>query len=274
MSFAGLRVLAFESRRAAEMAQLILKQQGDPFVAPSMREVPLERNDEAFRFAEGLFAGGFDMAVFLTGVGTRLLANVLETRHPREKLIEALRAIAVAARGPKPAAVLREWQVPIAVVAPEPNTWRELLAAMEGRTERRIALQEYGRSNPELVAGLRARGAEVTPVRVYRWDLPEDTGPLREAVARLASGAVDAVIFTTGVQVVHFFRVAAETGAEDAVRAALARAVVASIGPTTTESLEEYGIHPDLEPSHPRMGILVAETAARAAALLENKRSV
>jgi uroporphyrinogen-III synthase len=274
MSFAGLRVVAFESRRAAEMAQLVRKQEGEPFVAPSMREVPLERNEEVFRFAERLFAGEFDMAIFLTGVGTRLLGSAIETRHPREKFIEALRGIAVAARGPKPAAVLREWQVPIAVMAPEPNTWRELLAAMEGRPERRIALQEYGRSNPELIAGLRARGAEVTPVPVYQWDLPEDTGPLREAVARLARGEVDVAVFTTGVQAVHLFRIAAETGAEDAVRTGLERAVVASIGPTTSESLEDYGVHPDLEPSHPRMGILIGETAARAAALLRNKRPV
>ena len=48
--------------------------------------------------------------------------------------------------------------------------------------KRHIAIQEYGRSNEELIAALRAKGAEVTRVPVYAYELPEDLGPLREAV--------------------------------------------------------------------------------------------
>ena len=272
MSFAGLRVVAFESRRASEMARLIANRQGEPFVAPSMREAPIERNEEAFAFAEKLFAGGFDMMILLTGVGTRLLAKVLETRYPAGRFEEALRGLTVVARGPKPVAALREMQVPVTVAAPEPNTWRELLRAIEGRPERRIALQEYGRSNRELLAALRAGGAAVTPVRVYAWDLPEDTAPLREAARRLAAGDFGVALFTTAMQAVHLFRVAGEAGVSpEALQAALNRTVVGSIGPTTTEALEEFGIRPDLEPSHPRMGFLVQETADRAVALLAAK---
>ena len=272
MSFGGLRVLSLESRRAAEMAQLIRKREGEPFVAPSMREAPLERNEGAFEFAERLFAGGFDMMILLTGVGTRLLDRVLATRYPAGRFAEALRAITVVARGPKPSAVLREMGVPITIAVPEPNTWRELLAATEGRPERRIAVQEYGKSNPELTAGLEARGAEVTPVRVYEWDLPEDVAPLREAARRVAAGELDIALFTTSIQVAHLFRVAAEAGLEDRVREALSRMAIASIGPTTSEALEEFGLHADFEPSHPKMGLLVQETAERAADLVEKKR--
>src|SRR5579864_8873181 len=155
MSFGGRQVLSLESRRAKEMAQLIRNQQGEPFVAPSMREAPLEQNEEAFRFAEKLFAGAFDMVVLLTGVGTRLLNQVLATRYPAARFAEALRGLTVVARGPKPVAVLREMNVQPAIVAPEPNTWREVLAATLGRPERSIAVQEYGRSNPELLDGFR-----------------------------------------------------------------------------------------------------------------------
>src|SRR5271154_1008661 len=140
MPFAGLRVLSFESRRATEMAELIRRQGGDPFVAPSMRESPIESNPEAFAFAERLFRGDFDLAIFLTGVGTRALHKVLASRYPEEQFAEALRKIAVAARGPKPLAALRELKVPVTVTAPEPNTWRELVAALDGRAERRIAV--------------------------------------------------------------------------------------------------------------------------------------
>jgi uroporphyrinogen-III synthase len=271
MPFDGLRVLSLESRRATEIAALIRKQGGDPFVAPSMREMPLESNQEAFAFAERLFAGEFEMMILLTGVGARYLDRVLSTRYPAGQLAEVLRHLTVVARGPKPAAVMREWQVPIAVLVPEPNTWRELLAAIEGRPERRIAVQEYGRSNPELLAGLRARGLDVTAVRVYEWDLPEDTAPLREAVHRLAAGQIDVALFTTRMQVVHLFRIAAEERMEEPVRAALRQAMVASIGPTTSEELAAYGITRDMEPTHPKMGLLVNESAQTAHEVLQLK---
>jgi uroporphyrinogen-III synthase len=271
MSFAGRRVLALESRRALEMAELIRKRGGLPFVAPSMREAPLEANDEALRFADKLFAGGFDMMILLTGVGLRLLARFLEKHHPPERFISALRKLTVVARGPKPAAVLRDMQVPISIQVPEPNTWRELLAATEGSSERSIALQEYGRPNPELIGGLAARGATVTSVRVYDWDLPEDPSALREAVRRMASGDFDVAMFTTSIQIAHFIRVAAEAGIEQQVRRNLARIVIASIGPTTSEALEEYGIRADFMPSHPKMGFLVQETADKIEALIGAK---
>jgi uroporphyrinogen-III synthase len=149
------------------------------------------------------------------------------------------------------------------VVAPEPNTWRELLAALEGRTEKRIAVQEYGRSNPELLDGLRARGAEVTAVRVYQWDQPLDTAPLYEAARRLAAGEFDVALFTTGIQVAHLAQAAREQGIEEAAMEALRRCFVGSIGPTTTEALEEFGVTPAFEPSHPKMGVLVLEAGQR-----------
>ncbi len=260
MSFAGAKVLSLESRRAKEIAHLIRNQEGDPFVVPSMREAPLERNEAAFDFAERLLAGGFDMVVLLTGVGTRLLDQVLTTRYPAGRFSEALRTVTVIARGPKPMAVLREWNVP-AILVPEPNTWREILTATEGRPERRIAVQEYGRPNPELLDAFRARGAEVTPVPIYQWDLPEDTGPLREAVRRIAAGEFEIALFTTSIQIAHLLRIAVEEGAEAAVRENLSRMMIASIGPTTSEALEDYGLRVDFEPTHPKMGPLVQEAA-------------
>jgi len=274
MPLNGLRVISFESRRAVEMAELIRRQGGDPFVAPSMREAPIENNLEAFQFAERLFRGEFDLMIFLTGVGTRALQKVLASRYPEEQFAETLRKMVVAARGPKPVAALRELKVPVAVTAPEPNTWRELLAALDGRAERKIAVQEYGKSNPELLDALRSKGAEVTPVRVYQWDLPEDLSPLREAAHRIAGGKADVAIFTTSIQIPHLVRIATEERVEQAMRDGLRRMVIASIGPTTTETLEEFGLEADITPSHPKMGFLVKETAEQASAILERKRGI
>ena len=271
MGFDGLRILSLESRRSAEIERLIRGHGGLPVIAPSMREVPLEDNRAAFEFADRLFRGEFDMMILLTGVGARLLAEIIETRWPAGSFADALKQITVVARGSKPAAVLREWRVPVTIAVPEPNTWREILAALEGRPEKRIAIQEYGRPSTELVDGLRARGRDVTQVPVYQWDLPENREPLRAAVRDLARNAFDVAMFTASIQVTHLFRIASGLHLDDAVRAALKRMVVASVGPTTTETLADFGVRADIEPSHPKMGFLVNETAARAHAILQDK---
>jgi uroporphyrinogen-III synthase len=206
------------------------------------------------------------MVILMTGVGTRQLNRLLATRYPETAFAAALRRVTLAARGPKPVAALREMGLTPAVVAPEPNTWRELLAALEGRPERRMALQEYGRANPELLAALRERGAEVTSVQVYHYGMPEDEGLLREAARRLAEGGFDVALFTTATQVANLATAARQIGIEDDVLAALRRCDVCSIGPTTTEALEEFDVHPAMEPSHPKMGLLVREAAERSGA--------
>jgi uroporphyrinogen-III synthase len=270
--FDGLRVLSLESRRSSAIEQLIRSQGGVPFVAPSMREVPLDVNPQAFEFAEKLFRGEFEMIILLTGVGTRLLAATLLKYFPERSFWESLRSLTVVARGSKPMAVLREFGIPATVMVPEPNTWREILAAIEGRAERKIVVLEYGRPATELIDGLRALGAEVTTVPVYQWDLPLDCGPLREAVKRLAASQFDVAIFTTSIQVPHLMKIAAEEGLAEEVLLAFKKIVVASVGPTTSETLREFGIEPDLEPSHPKMGFLVNETAGRSAEILKLKR--
>jgi uroporphyrinogen-III synthase len=261
MSFAGKRVLAFESRRATETAELIRRNGGEPFVAPSMREVPLEANPEAFAFAERLFAGDFDTMIFLTGVGTRFLAKVLATRYPETAFPEALRKLTLVARGPKPTAALRELGLEPSVIAPEPNTWREVLAAMNGRPAAHIAIQLYGKPSPELVNALEERGARVSPVPVYAWAMPEDTGPLAEAAKGLAAHRFHICVFTSSHQIVHLMDVARELGIEAGVHAGLKRTVNVSIGPTTSETLREFGVEPAMEPSHPKLGMLIREAA-------------
>lgn len=274
----GLRVLALESRRAGEMAKLISAYGGKAIVAPSMREVPLESNTEAIAFGRTLASGGFDIVIFLTGVGTRALARVVQTIYPIERFAEALRRIPIVARGPKPVAALKELGVPVTLAVPEPNTWRDLLRALDEKSDslpltgRRVAVQEYGVSNPELLAGLAERGANVTRVPVYQWALPEDTGPLRAAVQAIVRGEIDVAVFTTSVQIVHLLQIAREMNLEQQVREGLARIVVGSIGPVTSEELREQGIAPDFEPVHPKMGFLLNEAGQRGRALLEEKR--
>jgi uroporphyrinogen-III synthase len=249
-------------------------------VAPSMREVPLESNTEALSFADGLLRGEFDVVVLLTGVGTRALLDLVDrVRGARAPFITALGQTKIAVRGPKPAAVLRELGLTPWVHAPEPNTWRELMGAIDDRQGEtplrglRVAVQEYGAPNPDLMAALDARGAVATRVPIYQWALPEDLEPLRAACRALAAGSIDVVLLTTGTQVVHLLEVAGQLGLDEGVRAGLATAVVASIGPTTSETLRQEGVAIDMEASHPKMGFLAREAAERAPELLRAKRA-
>ena len=274
----GLQVLSLESRRAEQIAALIRNQGGVPVSAPSMREIPIEENASALAFADTLFAGQFDAVIFLTGVGTRILFSAVESKHPRARLVEALSRVLVVARGPKPVAALREFGVPIGVIVPEPNTWRDILKALDEHQPpfslpgKRIAVQEYGVSNREFIQSLEARGAAVTPVPVYQWALPEDLGPLRRAIDEIVQERIDVLLVTSANQVHNLMQVAAEAGLGEQVRQGLRLAVIASIGPISTEALQSYGITPDFEPSHPKMGQLVFEAAGKARAILRAKR--
>lgn len=247
-------------------------------VAPSTREVP-DSNAKELEFAASLLQDHFSAVIFMTGVGTRALSQAVEPVCSRAQFVAALTRTKVVARGPKPIAALRELGVPVTLAVPEPNTWREILLALDQNAEkvplqgRRIAVQEHGVPSPELYAGLRERGADVTPVHVYHWSLPEDTGPLREAISAVTRNEIDVVMFTSSVQIVHLLQIAEEMKLREDLVGALNRAVIASIGPVTSEALKEYGISVDLEPTHPKMGFLVKETAEQSEELVRRKRS-
>src|SRR5271163_4176013 len=264
-SFAGRTVLSFESRRATEIAKLIENYGGRPMVAPATREVPAESSPDVPRFAAALLEGKLGLVIFLTGVGTRALARALEPLCSREQFVAALTKTSVLARGPKPVAVLKEFGVPITWTVPEPNTWKEILQLLDANQvslkNQLVAVQEHGIPSPQLIDGLRLRGAEVLKVHVYDWALPDDLGPIKNAIAALRNKEVDIVLFTAAVQVHHVMRVAEESNVREALLAALARTRVASIGPVTSEALAEYGVAPPFEPTHPKMGFLVKEAA-------------
>ena len=268
-SFGNRRVLALESRRAREIESLIATFGGRPIVAPAVKELPLESDDDTLALCDGIVRHEFDAVVFLTGVGVRALVDAVDRAGRRDEFVAALKRTRVVVRGPKPSAVLRELQVPVWANAPEPNTWRELLDAIDAKADEwtlsgaRVAVQEYGVSNPELLEALRSRGAQVTAVPTYQWAMPDDLTPLRDAATAVAAGQVDVLVITSGIQLVHFSRVAREMGIEDAVTRALSGMLIASIGPSASAEIRRHGLEPSFEPSHPKMGLLIREAAER-----------
>ncbi len=252
---------------------MILRLGGNALVAPSVQERPLDDHGEALRFIGRLEADEFNLLICMTGAGLTFLRDLVVAHMPVERFAAALRRVAIVSRGPKPIPLLRSLNVPVAVVVPEPNTWKEIVEAVEARPERRIAVQEYGRPNLEMNAALRALGATVTPIAIYRWELPEDVEPLREAARRLAAGDVDVALFTSSIQLDHLLEVARDLCLEPEVIERLrTHVVIASVGPVMTAALESHGLPPDIIPNHPKMGSLVKASAESAAEVLLTKR--
>lgn len=277
--FQGLCVASFESRMADVMEQGIRKYEGTPLCVPTMQEIPLEKNPDIDLFAKKLFSGDIDAVVFMTGVGTRYLLEALQADYPRETIVAALHRVTVVARGPKPTQVLNAWNVPVTLKVPEPNTWKQIIEtldwsqksfALPGKT---IAVQEYGETHPRFLQALAKRGAKVIRVSVYRWALPDDTDPMKAAIRQMIEGKVQVALFTNAAQIRHLLRVAREEGLEQNFRRSFAEIVIASIGPTATEALAAERFAVDFEPSHPKMGHLLAETAQKARMLLREKLS-
>lgn len=278
MPFDGLKILCLESRRSTDLASLIRRQGGDPFIAPSVRERSVEDHSIAFRLVDQLEAGDIDILVCMTGVGLSFLKDVVSPQISLERLGAAFRRAAVVSRGSKPIPLLRQLQVPVAELIPEPNTWREVVAALERRVKQlgqtRIAVQEYGRTNPEMNRQLEEMGAVVLPFALYRWELPEDIAPLEEAVRLLVRDEFRLIVFTSSIQLDHLLEIADRLGLAAEVERVLQRNVaIASIGPVMTDALVARGLEPDIQPISPKMGALVKVAADESVAKVAAKRA-
>ena len=273
--FKGFEIAALESRRADDLRRMIEKFGGVAHVSPSMREVPIEPNREAIDFANRVMVGEITVVILMTGVGFKYLLRAIERHVDQQRFLDALSDVTTICRGPKPAAAMKEVGVSCTVRVPSPNTWRELLQTVDAEVSianQTVGLQEYGISNASLIAGLEARGATVQPIRVYGWEFPEDTGPLEENLRAIAAGKRDILLFTSAHQVVNMMRMAEQLGLTEELREGLHGTVVSSIGPTTSQMLQECDIHVDMEPTHPKMGHLVAESASLGTSLVFTKR--
>ncbi len=278
-NFHGLRVLSFESRMAAEMTKLIERNDGLPVVVPALREIPipLQDNGAVFRFGVKLILQQIDILILMTGIGTKSLFDILLTRYPLTDLIEALRKTIIVTRGPKPLAALKAIGAEANITVPEPNTWHDVIATLDYYRPvkgLRIGIQEYGTTNPDMIDALTQRGADVFPVPIYRWALPEDTAPLKSAIGTVLDGMIDAMIITNAAQIDHVMQLVEQEGKTGPFKKACKKLVLASIGPTASERLKHYDLPVDFEPSHPKMGVLLKELSAQVHALRQAKLSL
>jgi uroporphyrinogen-III synthase len=276
MNTSRLRVCCFESRKQEAMRALIERNQAIPTLVHSMDEIPLEHNEQVKIFCEKLFCDEIDVLVFLTGVGATALLDAAKLYYPKELFLEALRKLIITVRGPKPTVVLRKWEVPIHFTAPEPNTWREIISIWDqgnfSISGKQVVVQEYGKPAQEFYDELNSRGAQVLPIAVYRWALPEDTSSLRKSVHDTIHNEFDVLMFTSAQQVSHVLQIAVEERVKDQWLTAASKRMIASVGPACTEALQQAGLLVNFESSPPKMGPLVKDALLAAPAILEKKR--
>jgi uroporphyrinogen-III synthase len=265
LPLAGYTVAVTAARRKEELGALLDRRGARVVYAPAIRIVPLADDAELVAATREVLARPVDLVVATTGVGFRGWFEAADAWDL--PLVEHLRSARVMARGPKARGAIRGAGL-VDAWSPESESSAEvlshLLSGAEGALEgRRIAVQLHGDPLPDLLAGLREAGAEVLPVPVYRWVLPEDVAPVRRLVAAITAGAVDAVTFTSAPAAASLLTVAGELGRHDDVVDALkGRVLAVAVGAVTAGPLHAAGI-PSVQPERARLGALAREVVAR-----------
>lgn len=258
----GFRVAVTSARRADELAALLQRRGAAVTSAAAIAMVPLPDDDALRANTEALIAAPPDIVIATTGIGLRGWIEAADGWGLAGDLTAALAKARVVSRGPKATGALRaaglheEW-------SPESESSREVLHYLVegGVAGARIAVQLHGATEdwdpfPEFVDELRALGAEVVPIRVYRWNSAPRNGEFDQLVAGVAEEKFDAVTFTSAPAVASLLMRAAEMGIEDRVLAALRGDVHAMcVGPVTARPLVRLGV-PTSAPERMRLGAL------------------
>lgn len=264
---AGYRVAVTSARRAEELCALLSRHGAEIFAAPAINMIALPDDDELHYNTEALITNPPDILVAHTGIGFRGWVAAAEGWGLATELLDALSAARVVSRGPKATGALRaaglreEW-------SPESESSYEVLEYLleSGVEGMRIAIQLHGAADawdpfPEFLNGLRAAGAEVIPLRVYRWKPTPLGGDFDQLVTGIARRQFDAVSFTSAPAAAAVLERARELDIEDQVVEALRTGVHAMcVGPVTSRPLIRRGI-PTSAPERMRLGALARHIA-------------
>ncbi|MER7662965.1 MULTISPECIES: uroporphyrinogen-III synthase [unclassified Streptomyces] len=266
---AGFTVGVTAARRADELGALLCRRGATVLHAPALRIVPLADDAELLAATKELIDHAPDVAVATTAIGFRGWVEAADGWGCGEELLAGLRGVELLARGPKVKGAIRaaglteEW-------SPASESMAEVLDRLlaEGVSGRRIALQLHGEPLPGFVESLRAAGADVVLVPVYRWMPPEDLAPVDRLLDAVVGRSLDAVTFTSAPAAASLLSRAETRGQLEPLLHALEHDVLAAcVGPVTALPLQARGI-PTVQPERFRLGPLVqvlgAELPSRA----------
>ncbi|WP_037862551.1 uroporphyrinogen-III synthase [Streptomyces sp. NRRL S-340] len=255
---AGFTVGVTAARRADELGALLQRRGASVVHAPALRIVPLADDGELLAATKEIIGQAPDVVVATTAIGFRGWVEAADGWGLGEALLGRLREVELLARGPKVKGAIRaaglteEW-------SPSSESLAEVLDRLleQGVDGRRVAVQLHGEPLPGFVEALRAGGAQVVPVPVYRWLPPEDPGPLDRLLDAAVSGGLDALTFTSAPAAASLLSRAQERGLLGALLAALAHDVLpACVGPVTAVPLQAHGVE-TVQPERFRLGPLV-----------------
>jgi uroporphyrinogen-III synthase len=261
----GRRVGILEARLAGEAAALVRRHGGVPVAAPALREEPFPAGPAVAAFLDELSAGLIGLVVWQTGVGVAAVFREADALGRAGELRDGLARVRMLSRGPKPAAALAVQGLRPTHGVASPYTTADVLRALDGLDVlgQGVGVVHYGEPNEPLALGLRARGARLIELQVYLWRPPADDRPLQALAEDVAAGRIDAVLFTSQIQVRHLWE-AARPPVRMLLPVAFAGAVVAAaVGPTCAEALHAYGVRDVVTPENPKLGPLVAALSRR-----------
>jgi uroporphyrinogen-III synthase len=252
-------VAILETRTGAHLGELIERRGGVAMLAPALAEVPEVEPGAVAALLDSWRTQPFRLVIFQTGVGCRALFQTTDSLGLTPELLRLLGSAIVVVRGPKPTGELNARGVRIDLRAASPFTTETVLEAIAGVAleHASVLVQRFGAANDALREALEARGAGVREIATYRWALPNDLEPLRALLDALDGSRVDAVVFTSAVQIHNLYAVAAAAGRAGSLAARLNACFVASIGPVCSRALAAHGIKPSFEASPPKLGPLV-----------------
>ncbi|MGO8858504.1 MAG: uroporphyrinogen-III synthase [Steroidobacteraceae bacterium] len=252
-------VAILETRTGEHLGELIERRGGIAMLAPALEEIPDVEPQTVVSLLDSWRANPYRMVIFQTGVGTRALFQATDSLGSTDEMLRLLASAVVVVRGPKPTGELNARRVRIDVRAPSPFTTETVLEAIAGIAldHAPVLVQRYGATNQPLRDALQARGAIVREIATYRWALPANIQPLKDLLDALDASRVDAVVFTSAVQIQNLYAVAAADGRADSLAGRLNGLVIASIGPVCSRALMAHGITPSFEASPPKLGPLV-----------------
>ncbi len=255
---AGFTVAVTAARRREELSALLTRRGARVVEAPAIRIVSTQDDEQLLAATTACVAEPPDVVVATTGIGFRGWMEAADGWGLGDALRACFAASDLLTRGPKAKGAVRAAGL-AETWSPDSEANDEVLARLldEGVTGRRVAVQLHGEPLTDFTAALRAAGALVVEIPVYRWVPAEDIRPLRRLVEQVAAGSVDCVTFTSAPAVASMLKVAREDDREQALLEAFGGEVLAAcVGPVTAASLEDRGIS-TVQPARARLGALV-----------------
>ncbi len=259
MSLAGKKIVLAASRKLEDMSLLVEKQGGVALVR-SLQGTVFLAEKEVEPSLRKLITEGTDVFIFTTSIGLNTLVDISEKLGLKDSFLQTIKNSEVAARGYKTVAALKKIGInPIAV--DEDGTTDGLIRALrdypfEGK---KVAVQLHGDRAPRLIQFLNDQGAIVEQILPYQ-HIPPNSETVEMLCKEIITREVQAICFTTAIQVRSLFDFAKSNHYKDEVVAAFQQGVLAvAVGKVTAEALREEGIVNYIAPQHERMGAMIIE---------------